>query len=165
MGADDSLHDGGHGDTEIVKPSDFLLKEMEETNDWARLGAQLYFGWFTLMLTVNGIATDGLLSHRVSVNLGRWVSGIFIGLNSLGTVVTVLIRNQLFASDKRITAVIQILANRHPTDYSYAKTQSPVPRKAINVALVFTALGLLMFLVFWIALEVWPNLLAASPPG
>jgi hypothetical protein len=61
--------------------------------------------------------------------------------------------------------VIQILAKRHPTDYSYTKAQSPVPRKAINVALVFTALGLVMFLVFWIALEVWPNLLAASPPG
>jgi hypothetical protein len=95
MGADDSLHDSGHGDTEIVKPSDFLLKEMEETNDWARLGAQLYFGWFTLMLTVNGLATDGLLSHKVSVNLGCWISGTFIGLNSLGTVVTFLIRNQL----------------------------------------------------------------------
>src|SRR5687767_10801423 len=52
---------GGSSETEHREVGDYeasslLLKELEESNNWARLVLQLYFGWFALQFTVNGFA-------------------------------------------------------------------------------------------------------------
>src|SRR2546430_10361876 len=103
MCAHDSPNNSRDRNTEAAKQEALLLKEMEETNNWARLGAQLYFGWFALQFTVNGIAIGWLTQSAIKPPFNRLVFAIFIGWNLMGTITTFFIRKHILDCDSRIT--------------------------------------------------------------
>lgn len=136
--------------------STLLFKEMEETNNWARLGAQLYFGWFTLLLTANGLATGWLFTRDRSMPpLAFLVFLVFIALNLMGIIATSRIRRHLLEAHHRIEEVIGTLTQHCVNGDHGFKHQSPVPLNAINAAFGFTSAALVMLMLFWTAVEVW----------
>jgi len=159
----DVQHNRGDQNTEADKLDALLVKEMEETNNWARLGAQLYFGWFTLLLTVNGFATGWLFSGKDTTGwlfsgkeaplFARWIFFTFAVLDLLGTVATIRIRKHLGDSDRRVTEVIKNLTH-HATAGTFMPL-SPVPRGAIKTALGFTGLALIALTISWLVLAIF----------
>lgn len=144
--------------TEAGKQEALLVKEMDETNNWSRLGAQIYFGWFTLMLTVNGIATGWLFSNKGTVpRFARLLFLIFFVLNLMGTIVTILIRKYMLESDQRIQNVLVGLVRDHKRGDGFFEPQSPMPREAIKTVFFFNVAALFMLMLFWMILALWPE--------
>jgi len=146
--------------TKADKQDVLLLKEMDEANKWARLGAQLYFGWYTLILTINGLATGWLFTNRgVMPRFARLMFLIIVGLNLMGTIVTILISKHMLESDQRIQNVLAGLTKDEASGDQFFAPQSPMPRQTIMVVFPFTGASLFMFLLFWIILALWPETL------
>jgi hypothetical protein len=144
-------------ETDTVKPTALLMKEMDETNNWARLGAQLYFGWFTLMITANGIAIGWLFSNKdAMLRFARLLFLFFIGLNLLGTIVAFRIRKHMLDCDVRIQVVLAGLSRHQEPGGLNFEPKSPVPREAINTVCAFTATVLFTLLIFWTFIGIWP---------
>ena len=110
------------------RPDSLLTKEMEETNNWARLGFQMYFGWFALQFTVNAVAVGWFFSKGPVPMLSytRMVFVLFAGWNLMGTITTFVIRNHIVICDLRIREVIEILTQRRLSDGDDLKARSPV---------------------------------------
>jgi hypothetical protein len=128
-----------------------LMRELDEVNSWARLGAQLYFGWFTLIITVNGVGIGWLFTHNGGLpTFAPLLFGVFILLDLMATVVTYYIRGHMLASGRRVTEVVESLTARNGVN-----VQSAVPEGAINTAFFFTGAALFMLLLFWAILTGW----------
>jgi hypothetical protein len=139
------------------KQDAFLLKEIEENSRWARVGANLYFGWFAVILLVNAAATIWLFTYRgVRPPYARLVFLLFIGMNLAGTIVTYFIRNHMLACDWRIRGVLAELKQEHPSEGRYAELQSPMPHQVVTVIFAFTGVTFFMLFLFWMILEIWP---------
>jgi hypothetical protein len=152
-----SSHSGDDQQTVTYPNQDaLLLKEVDETNNWARLASQLYFGWFTLLLTANALTTCWVFMYNSTLpTFAPLVFGVFIVLNLMGIIATSRIHENLLDSDQRIKEVIETLARHHLTNHPCSKPQSPVPLQAINAAFRFTGAALITLMLFWTALEIW----------
>jgi hypothetical protein len=130
-----------------------LLKETEEINNWARLGAQLYFGWFAVVLIFNGLGAGWLFTHNDTLpRFARLIFLIFIGFDAMGAAVTYFIRKHMLDCDLRISELIWTLTQHQVVEGPQLRPRSPVPRRAINTVFVFTGATLFMFLLFWVTL-------------
>lgn len=143
-------------DSEDAKPSALLLKELEETNNWARLILQLYFAWFGLQFTVNGIAIGWLLTGKGSMPwFASLVFLLFIGWNLMGTIGTVMIYKGLVEGDLRMQEVIETVAQLQVNDRDSGPTpRSPMPRRPIGIVFGFCVVTMFISLAFWIVLFV-----------
>jgi hypothetical protein len=142
--------------TEDVASGALLLKELEETNNWARLVLQLYFGWFALQFTVNGVAMGWLFTDKGPM---PWFASliflVFIGWNLMGTIGTVMVYKGLVEGDLRIQEVIERMAQHHLDDGDSSPTpRSPMPRRPISIVFGFCAVTMFISLAFWIVLFV-----------
>jgi hypothetical protein len=138
-----------------------LLKEMEEINNWARLGVQLYFGWFALQFTVNGVAAGWVFTYKGAMpSFARLIFAIFMGWNLMGTITTFRFHKHILGCDQRIRDVIAALSARHTTEDASIPPRSPVPREAISTVFRLCAATMLMSLLFWTILEVCPRILS-----
>lgn len=150
LGLDPCQDREGDRQPSAICPDTLLLKEMEETNNWARLGSQLYFGWFTLLLTVNGVAIVWLFtSNRAMPSFAPFVFFMFVVLNLMGTLATIFVGRYLLECDRRIQEVIEMLTH-HETEDLWSRSQSPIPRQAVKILFGFTTIALIMLLVFWV---------------
>ena len=142
--------------TEDANSCALLLKELEETNNWARLALQLYFGWFALQFTVNGFAMGWIFTYKGSMPwFASLVYLVFIIWNLMGTIVTVLLYKELVYGDLRIQDLIETLVKPDPTDQdSSFRPGSPVPRRAISLVFGFCVVTMFISLAFWIILFV-----------
>ena len=127
-----------------------LLKDLEETNSWARSGFRLFFGWFAWQFTVNAAAIGWLFIYKGPLPaLARMVYAMFIGWNLLGTIGTLLVHKSLHDCDLRIKEVIERLTQDHrPVDPSW-KPRSAIPLQAINAVFIFCAVSTFMSMSFW----------------
>jgi hypothetical protein len=148
----------GRQHNRTFKQSAFLLKEIEENNYWARLGAKIYFGWFSLIFIINACATGWLFTYGgVRPPYARLIFLIFIGLNLMGTIVTYFIRNHMLDCDRRIRDVLEGLKQEYPSEVPYTEPRSAVPRQIVNVMFAFTGIAFFMLFLFWLILEFWPH--------
>jgi hypothetical protein len=137
-------------DYEAVRHDALLLKDMEETNRWARSGFRMFFGWFAWQFTVNVVATGWLIAYKGPVPaLARLVYALFIGWNLLGTIGTLLIHKSLHDCDLRIKKVIETLTQEHWAGEICWKPQSAVPLQAINTVFIFCAVTTFTSMAFW----------------
>ena len=136
---------------EPVKQDTLLLKEIDETNNWARLAFQLYFGWFALQFTINALAISWIFTPRVSMPpFANSVFLTFIGWNLMGTIGTLLVHKGLLTCDQRIREVTENLDQHDVTGAPEVRPRSPMPRQAINQIFALCAITVFMSLVFWI---------------
>jgi hypothetical protein len=164
MSAKDVPHNRGDQDPEADKLDALLVKEMEEINNWARLAFQMYFGWFALQFTVNGVAIGWLFTNKGSMpTFARLVFAIFVGWNLMGTIATLVIRKHILGCDLRIREVLDGLSQNHVTLGPWSKLLSPMPRQALKTVFAFCALTTGMSMAFWTVLEIWPQILGTQP--
>jgi hypothetical protein len=129
-----------------------LAHELDEVNHWARLGAQLYFGWFTLIIIINGAGIGWLFMRNGGLPpFAPMLFWGFIVLNLLATIATYKIWGYMLASGRRVTEVLESLTVRN----GGVNVQSAVPEAAINAAFFFTGATLFMLLLFWAILTGW----------
>jgi len=145
------------GDQNDGTPRDvLLLKEMDETNHWARLGAQLYFGAFTVLLTVNVLAAGWLFTHTGRMPSFTFLSFfVFMGLDLMGTVMTYRILQEMLNSDDRLADITDILTQHLANEDVSSAPMSPMPREAIRVTYFFTGATSFLLFVFWTVLVIW----------
>jgi hypothetical protein len=145
------------GDQNGGTPQDvLLLKEMDETNNWARIGFQLYFGVFTLLLTVNVLSAGWLFTRTGGIAPFTFLLFlVFIALNLMGTIMTYRMRREMLDSDDRIADIIYSLTPRVDTEDDNSRPVSPMPRGAFNIAFFFAGATSFLLLIFWTVLLVW----------
>jgi hypothetical protein len=162
MSANDDLQNGEHDDDEVVRPPALLVKEMEEINNWARLAFQMYFGWFALQFTVNGVAMGWLFTREGPMPVfARWIF-VILGLwNLMGTITTVVVRRHILDCDSRIRKVIKGLRRNHVTEDHWPTVHSPMPREAIRTVFSFCALTTFISMTFWAVLAIFPRVVGA----
>jgi hypothetical protein len=145
----------GHRDREAFEASNLLLKEMEESNNWARLALKLYFGFVALQFAVNSIVLGWLFTYNGPM---PWFAGliylVFIVWNFMGTIGTVLVYKALVQSDARIRAVIEMMGLQLDSQDSWPRPQSPMPLSMIKLIFIFFAVTTFMSLAVWIVLFV-----------
>jgi hypothetical protein len=151
-----SVPESGHRDPGAFEARTLLLKEMEETNIWARLALKLYFGWVALQFAVNSIALGWLFTYNGPVPwFGRLIYLAFIVWNLMGTIGTVLVYKALVQCDVRIEAVIETMAGVDlDKQDSWPMAQSPLPLSVINLIFIFCAVTMFVLMAFWIILFV-----------
>lgn len=135
---------------------EMLIKEIDESNNWARLGLQLYFGWFALQFTVNGVAV-GWLFTRTGGTLpwfARLVFLVFILWNLMGMIVTELLYKSLAETDRRIKQVIETMIKFYRIADPGFYPRSPMPRTWIRTVFRFCVTTMLISLLFWTVLFV-----------
>lgn len=130
-----------------------LLREIDETGNWARLAFQLYFGWFALQFAVNGIAIGWLLGHGGPLpSFAKVIFSLFIGWNLIGIIATALVHKSLVGSDRRIKEVIQTMARGDLTDKDSWARQSSLPLLTLGIAFAGCGVTLILALAFWLIL-------------
>lgn len=145
-----------------IQQNALLLKEIGETNNWARLGAQLYFGWFTLMIIINGVGMSWLFTYKDAIpRFARLMFVIFILLNLVGTISTILLSKRMLESDRRIKEVLTGLTRNHVLADLSSAPESPMPRQAFNIVFAFFSIALFILLLFWMVLAMWPQVFLA----
>lgn len=133
-----------------------LLKEIDETNNWARTGFQLYFGSFTLLLTVNVLSAGWLFTRTGGMPPFAFLLFlVFIALNLMGAIMTYHLRREMLDSDDRIADIIDSLTPHVETADDNSRPLSPMPRAAFNIAFFFAGATSIMLLTFWTFLLVW----------
>lgn len=137
----------GRGET--LRKAVLLLNEADEINNWARLGCQLCFGVFTLLLTVNGIAIVWFATSNRA-----FVFFLFMIINLMGTLATVFVGKYLLGCDRRLRELMWMLTNHPETEDPWSWPQSPIPRQAVKILFGLIIFALIMLLGFWTVLFV-----------
>jgi hypothetical protein len=126
-----------------------VLNETDQINLWARLGSHLYFGLFAVLLVVNGVALVWLSSFNRASGFF-----MFIVLDLIGALATILVVKYLLECDRRIEELIEILSKHHETKDSWYKPKSAIPLQQIKILFGFAAFALVVLLIFWTVLFV-----------
>ena len=145
-----------HRDRKAGEGSSLLLREFEEANNWARLALQLYFGWFALQFTVNGIAMGWLFTRTGPL---PWFSSliflVFVGWNLMGAIGTVMVYKSLATGDLRMKHVIEAMAKSDQTNQQvWPRPRSAMQQKPISVVFGFCVVTMFISLFFWVAMFV-----------
>jgi hypothetical protein len=157
--AGDAGGGGGNGSRGL------LLKEMEETNRWARLALGLYLGWFVLQFAVNAAAMSWFFTgRRVAADFAIPALLLAVLWNMLGAAATYVAYTALRGSDVRIGQVIERVGPNKGREALGFVPQSPVPRPTLNLLFVVCAAAVLLSLAFWAALLVRVDAVKAPPP-
>ena len=132
-------------------PSEALLvRDIEETHSWARLGFVLHFGWFAFLLAVNGVAAGLFITRWEDVRLfANAICIVFIGVNLVGVVGTVLLAGYLLECGTRVQEITGKLLRMNQSRDSFSESLALIPRTAIKILFGFTELVLVLLLIFW----------------
>lgn len=132
-----------------VRPGALLVKEFDETNNWARVAFQLYFGLFALHLIINALAMGLLIGGRsFDPAYANGVLSMLVGWNLLGFIGTLFVYKGLSDSNLRIGEIIEELT-RYDAAAARFESRSPVPQQALNTVFVVCAVTLFFSLAFW----------------
>jgi len=138
--------------TVITKPPPeaLLVRDIEETHSWARLGFLLHFGWFALLLAVNGVVVGLFITSWEDVRLfATALCIVFIGVNLVGVVGTVLLVGYLLECGTRVQEINRKLLRMNQSRDSFSESLALIPRTAIKILFGFTGLVLLLLLILW----------------
>jgi hypothetical protein len=152
-----NVHGNGHDDTSSsgTRTSDdaakLLLKEIEEASNWARIGFQVYFGWFALQFTVNAVAVGWLVGQNSpQTGIFNLACLLLMAWNLLGGIMTVLVYKALAAKDERTVEVLRILNRHYRTSDLNTQSQSPMPRSSFALIFAFCAVTMFVSFFFWL---------------
>ena len=152
VNANGNTHDTPSPSPNETRTSDegakLLLTEIAEASNWARLGFQVYFGWFALQFTVNAVAVGWLIGRDAPQPwLFNLACLLLMGWDLLGAIMTVLVYKALAGKDERTVELLAVLNRHYQTSNLQVESQSPMPRKSF--ALIFGFCGLTMFVSFF----------------
>jgi hypothetical protein len=127
-----------------------LLKEVEESNNWARSGFQLFVGWFALQFVINVAAIIALIMYRgTPPSFARAVYAVLIGWNLVGSILSLLVQKSMHDCDLRIRDVLGNVTKESDPDDPPLKPRSAIPLEAINIVCLASAVTLFILMAFW----------------
>jgi hypothetical protein len=139
------------GTRTIDDAAKLLLKEIEESGNWARIGFQVYFGWFALQFTVNAVAVGWLVGQN---SPQPWLFNLacllLMAWNLLGGIMTVLVYKALAGKDERTVEVLGVLNRHYRTSDLNTESKSPMPRSSFKVIFAFCAVTMFVSFFFWL---------------
>lgn len=138
-----------HGD----QAQALLIKEMDETNSWARAGLQAFYSWFTIALTADVLALGWLivnLKPETPAGLVRLIFLVFIAWNLLGFFSIFRFYRNLQDFGRRSQVIVDTLHYRLKIQDLGPASESPVPQKALRGTFLYCALALATITVFWV---------------
>jgi hypothetical protein len=127
-----------------------LSKEIEESNSWARVGFQVYFGWFALQFSVNALAAGWLLARNAPVAHFSLSCLLLITWNLLGALMTVLVYKALAAMDARNVELLAVLNRHYRTSDLQAESQSPIAQASFPVLFGVSAVTMFVSAFFFL---------------
>jgi hypothetical protein len=136
---------------DAIRP--LLLKEQDELHHWTRTVAQTYFAWYTVFLTLNGVALTSTFGHgTMSANprIQSYSFAVFSLWNLLGVVATIAIHRSAGQTQARMTAINSLLMEG--INAAGASVKSAVPIAVLRVAYVTNSIALLSLFVTWLIL-------------
>ena len=136
---------------EAIRP--LLMKEQDEMHHWNRTIAQTYFAWYTVFLTLNGVAlTSTFGSGTINANprIQTYAFAVFFLWNLLGLVATVAIGHSAGHAHARMTEINRLLMQG--IDAVGTTVQSAVPISVLRVAYVTNGIALLSLAITWLIL-------------
>jgi hypothetical protein len=141
---------------EADRPSQWAMREMEEVNNWARLGAKLYFCWFTLVLVFNGLGMSWLFTRDgVIPDYANVIFVVFLMLNLASLAAVYFTRSYMLAAGTRMADMLKAVTRQNGGGGYGMDVQSPMPALAVNTAYYFSLATLTMLMFFWVYLMGW----------
>jgi hypothetical protein len=142
--------DANGGDDQNPKAGELLLVELGETNQWARTTFQLYFAWFALQFTVNGVAMGWLFTYHGTVS---WFAPVvfvaFVAWNFIGLIGAILSYKELTSYDLLIQKLTAAATSNTSVD-GVTIPRTSIPRSMMTVLFVFCAVSSFFSLTIWI---------------
>lgn len=133
-----------------------VLRELEEVNRWARQGALLHFGWFMLILAVNGVGVIWVFTAAGFMpRFAPLLFAVFVLLDLVAAVVTFFLWGHLKAADTRVKEVLETLSRQNGNGSGGVSPQSAVPLPALGLEFFFTCATLFLLFLFWAVLTGW----------
>lgn len=143
-----------NGDSTNVDVTDegakLLSKEIEESNSWARVGFQVYFGWLALQFSINALAAGWLLARNAPVAHFSLSCLLLIVWNLLGALMTVLVYKALAAMDARNVELLAVLNRHYRTSDLHTESQSPIARASFPVLFGVSAVTMFVSAFFFL---------------
>jgi len=136
---------------DTIRP--LLLKEQDELHHWNRTIAQTYFAWYTVFLTLNGVAltsTFGNGTLNANPRIQSYAFTVFALWNLLGVVATISICHSAGQAHARMTELNHRLMQG--INAAGATVKSAVPIRVLLVAYVTNVIALLSLFITWLIL-------------
>jgi hypothetical protein len=148
-GSQSSTH-SAHSNGGKVADETVLLKDLDQTNSWARLCFELQFRWFTLLLEINAVAIAWIIFARDKpYSYSTVVCFSLIVLNLVGIMASVMVLKYVLDCDRRILGVNERLTCCYQSKDPYSKPHSAVPKQAAKLLFGFAGGVLLLLLIVW----------------
>lgn len=148
-----NVHANGRDNTGATKTTDdaakLLLKEIDDIHGWARVGFQVYFGWFALQFSVNAVAAGWLLARNAPIQHFSLSCGLLITWNLLGALMTVLVYKALAAMDARTVEILGVLNRHYQTSDLNTEAHSAVARASFPVLFGVSAVTMFVTAFFF----------------
>ena len=112
---------------DAIRP--LLLKEQDELHHWTRTVAQTYFAWYTVFLTLNGVALTSTFGNgTISPNprIQSYAFAVFSLWNLLGVIATIAIGHSAGRTHARLTAINHLLMQSSNTAGAPVKSAVPI---------------------------------------
>jgi hypothetical protein len=150
-----NLQAGGYVSGQMVPDAirPLLLKEQDELHHWTRMVAQTYFAWYTVFLTLNGVAltsTFGQGTMSATPRIRSYSYIVFSLWNLLGVIATIAINRSAGQTQARMTAINRLLTQG--MNAAGASVKSAVPIAVLRVAYITNSIALLSLFVTWLVL-------------
>jgi hypothetical protein len=133
------------GSSEI---SELLTKEQEEINTWNRTTIQIYFGWYSVFLTVKGAGLAWLFQYEARTKPGsHLVFMVFALFNFLGLIVSGGVSKYIKDSDARLEAIYSYLSKS--TDVTFMP-KSGLPRTVARTSVLVVSIAMTTLCATWL---------------
>src|SRR4051794_27383345 len=147
------LQTGGNFSGQMVPDAirPLLLKEQDELHHWTRTIAQTYFAWYTVFLTLNGVALTSTFGHgtmSADPRIQSYSFTVFSLWNLLGVIATFAIHRSAGQTQARMTAINRLLMQG--TIAAGASVNSALPITVLRVAYITNMIALLSLFVTWL---------------
>ena len=136
---------------DAIRP--LLMKEQDELHHWNRTVAQTYFAWYTVFLTLNGVALTSTSGNGMINANPRIQSYAFAGFslwNLLGFIATCAIARSAGQAHARMTVINGLLMQG--IHAGGATVKSAVPIQVLRVAYITNGIAILSLFVTWLVL-------------
>jgi hypothetical protein len=130
-----------------------LLNEQEEINEWNRAVAQIYYAWYTVFLTLNGVALTWVFGDKPPENHRpdlKYAIVVFALWNLLGIIATIAVACYVRSSNTRVQKINDLLTDR--IGDASVRVKSPMPALTSQIAYCANVVALASLLIVWIIL-------------
>jgi hypothetical protein len=139
-----------------------LLREFEDTQNWMRIGIQIYFGWYAFFFTLNGAAAALLFSGANSLArtapLVRILAIAFTVWSILSVISAFAVLCYFVQRCQRLKQIMLYLSSQLDSG-EVMRPNSPVSHVTFAIIFGITVVTITCLAVLWVLVAVRPTFL------